>query len=195
MSSGLSKTKAMGFEQQSEAAPKEQETTLIQDFALSQGVNNRERDILESNGDIASGWVKAAAAATTVSGAYAATTEDSGRSTYLGKADALRHCLWNAIMAYQLGPEMAEQLANAHELERPPQEVNARLDREMDLHNNRVGRNLGETLLGEGLLARALALPFLIAAAKDALDSGQLKVIDQSTEPWTLVSSSTDKVP
>lgn len=55
-----------------------------------------------------------------------------------GKADAFRHAYFNALNSRALDIELATALANAHENSpnNPP------LEREMDLRNNQVGRNV-----------------------------------------------------
>ncbi|MFA9397215.1 MAG: hypothetical protein ACERKV_02985 [Clostridiaceae bacterium] len=55
-------------------------------------------------------------------------------------ADAFRHSLWNALMSKHCGTSYAERFANAHETDNPN---NDKLERDMDINNNSVGRNLG----------------------------------------------------
>jgi hypothetical protein len=52
-----------------------------------------------------------------------------------GKADALRHSFWNALMVSSTNEDFAEKFATAHESEST--DANAKA---MDLHNNSVGR-------------------------------------------------------
>ena len=175
-----------GFEAQSAAlsprgAEEKKDTTVMQDIALSQNPNDRERAIMENDADAASAWVRAASFAIGISQTYSLTRPSAEKSSYLGKADALRHCLWNAYMAYMLGERRAEALANAHEL---PGELkgNSAVDRDMDLFNNRVGRMLGVTARDTAWMAPPIALPFIAAAAMEWLNSGGLRVVDQ-TDP------------
>ncbi len=57
------------------------------------------------------------------------------------KADAYRHCYWNALMAVHIGAGQAKEVADLHE----ETSANPIGERNMDLHNNQVGRNLGAT--------------------------------------------------
>ncbi|MFT5434283.1 MAG: hypothetical protein ACI9OJ_004996, partial [Myxococcota bacterium] len=171
------------------------DTTMMQDIALAQNPNDRERGILENDADAASAWVQAAAWAIGIASTYSHTRPDSGDSMYLGRADALRHCLWNAYMAFMLGEGRAKNLADAHELPRPPTEHNSNVDREMDLFNNRVGRMLGQTARDGNAITRAFALSFIAAAAISFLNDGSLKVVDRTdNSKWRLVPSNTDGI-
>ncbi|BAU96083.1 hypothetical protein N24_1821 [Corynebacterium suranareeae] len=60
-------------------------------------------------------------------------------STTNGKGDAFRHCTWSALMTIRIGEDGAEKIGNAHETVRrgEPEE------REMDLINNALGRDVG----------------------------------------------------
>lgn len=83
-----------------------------------------------------------------------------------GPGDAFRHCYWNALMTREQGAELAEQFATAHESGGGPV-----LEREMDLYNNRVGRNIGST--------RSTATDSELAGAcVRALDTDQLLIIE-----------------
>lgn len=68
-----------------------------------------------------------------------------------GRADALRHSLWNALNASYLGKSMAKLFADAHEMTPlDPTKISSRLyllEREMDLHNNDMGRQLAGKFL------------------------------------------------
>lgn len=57
------------------------------------------------------------------------------------KADAYRHCYWNALMTVHIGADQANEVADLHENNNP----NEPGEHNMDLHNNDVGRNLGAT--------------------------------------------------
>ena len=71
-----------------------------------------------------------------------------GRNGLGDKSDAFRHGIWNAEMTILIGKEKAELFATAHEdkditgteSDGFPKTVH----RDMDLHNNEIGRNLGE---------------------------------------------------
>lgn len=64
------------------------------------------------------------------------------------RSDAFRHGIWNAEMTVLIGKEKAELFATAHE----DKDVSGNesdgypktAHRDMDLHNNEVGRNIGE---------------------------------------------------
>ena len=54
-----------------------------------------------------------------------------------GEGDAFRHAYWSALMTRAAGPKLAKKIGDAHE-DFPHNE-----DRDMDLHNNQVGREIG----------------------------------------------------
>ena len=170
--------------------------SFIQDFALKQNLTDRERAIIGSNPDIARGWTIAAGYAKMISNAYAYTVDDMGESIYLGKADAFRHCLWSALLAYQVGETYAKRLNDAHEREGELKDHNTNLDREMDYHNNAVGRRLGVFHAEQAsVVVQSMTAFFLYGVCKSALDSGQLKVVDRRSDPWKLVPSDTAGIP
>jgi hypothetical protein len=55
-----------------------------------------------------------------------------------GQGDAFRHAYWNALMTRAHGSSLAKEFADAHETN-PNQPAN---EKEMDLHNNEVGRQI-----------------------------------------------------
>lgn len=76
-------------------------------------------------------------------------TEKKFNSNGLGdRSDAFRHGIWNAEMTVLIGKEKAELFATGHE----DKDINGveadgyskAEHKEMDLHNNEVGRNIGE---------------------------------------------------
>lgn len=76
-------------------------------------------------------------------------TEEKFGSNGLGdRSDAFRHGLWNAEMTVLIGKEKAELFATAHEdKDVTGTESDGYLKtahRDMDLHNNEVGREIGE---------------------------------------------------
>jgi hypothetical protein len=164
--------------------------SLIQDFALKQNLNPRERAILAANPEVAAGWTVAASYARMISNAYGYTTGNLSESSYLGKADAFRHCLWSALLTYQVGPAFAKKLTDAHEREGKIANYNSRLDRDMDLHNNAEGRRLGEFHAAQrSVIAKSMTAFFLFGLCKNALNDGRLLVIDRKRKPWQLVRS------
>ena len=71
-----------------------------------------------------------------------------GRNGLGDKSDAFRHGIWNAEMTILIGKEKAELFATTHE----DKDITGTesdgfpktAHRDMDLHNNEIGRNLGE---------------------------------------------------
>lgn len=59
-----------------------------------------------------------------------------GYNGWQDNSDAFRHCLWNALMKKSIGATAAEKWATAHEYGA------SGLDKEMDLHNNKIGRSI-----------------------------------------------------
>lgn len=80
-----------------------------------------------------------------------ATSQTENKFGYNGlgdRSDAFRHGIWNAEMTVLIGKERAELFATAHEdkdisgneMDGYPKTAH----KEMDLHNNEIGRNIGE---------------------------------------------------
>ena len=65
------------------------------------------------------------------------------------RSDAFRHGIWNAEMTVLIGKEKAELFATAHEDKdttgNESDGFSKEAHKEMDLHNNRVGRNIGSS--------------------------------------------------
>ena len=85
-------------------------------------------------------------------------------------ANAFRHALWNFLLCLEYqrvsrsiekAMDLAEKLTDLHEMIAP----NSRLAREMDLHNNEVGRNLFKQEMG----GEAEVLPVLQGMIKEAV--------------------------
>lgn len=80
------------------------------------------------------------------------TEKKFGENGLGNRSDAFRHGIWNAEMTILIGKEKAELFATAHE----DKDVSGNesdgfpktAHKEMDLHNNEVGRNIGETHSG-----------------------------------------------
>lgn len=64
------------------------------------------------------------------------TIEVYGQNGYQDNSDAFRHCLWNALMKQSMDVESAEEWATAHEYK------STGIDKDMDLHNNMIGRGI-----------------------------------------------------
>ncbi len=70
-----------------------------------------------------------------------------------------------------------------------------RLDREMDFHNNAVGRRLGEFHAKQrSMIVQSLTGFFLFGICKNALVSGELRVVDRSAKLWRLIPSDSPNV-
>lgn len=69
----------------------------------------------------------------------AAARKYPGDGLHNGPGDAFRHALFSANNAIDLGLNLAKQLGDAHENQ--PQDP---LERQMDLYNNQIGRNLSQ---------------------------------------------------
>jgi hypothetical protein len=71
------------------------------------------------------------------------------------EADAFRHAYWNYRMTQTFGPERARAFANAHEISTP----NPIGERQMDLYNNKIGRDLAVGATGSPVdnVRRAIA--------------------------------------
>jgi hypothetical protein len=68
-------------------------------------------------------------------------------SLFNGKGDAFRHAYFSALNSESLGVELAKRLGDAHENIPAPN----LLEREMDLRNNQIGRDLFRYLQQQGL--------------------------------------------
>lgn len=111
----------------------------------------------------------AAAAGGIAEGAY------PGNEQWLGKGDAMRHLVWQALMAKQYGNKLANLAGQWHELplgedlqpylhtadaEQMPEE------KANDLYNNQLGREIA---------AKAKSIEDIYLLAKEAVDSGKAK--------------------
>ena len=62
------------------------------------------------------------------------------------QVNAFRHAMWNAIMTDKIGTEKAKEFADAHEaFSNNPDE-----HKQMDLHNNELGRSIAMQYAGQG---------------------------------------------
>ena len=62
------------------------------------------------------------------------------------KVNAYRHAMWSAIMTDMIGEKLAKQFGDAHE-DFPN---NKKENKEMDLHNNALGRRIAQEYAGQG---------------------------------------------
>lgn len=96
-------------------------------------------------------------------------------SIHNGPADAARHCYWSALLASKLAYNEAMRVVFTHEfgqIDSP--EAGERLQAQMDLHNDRVGLEIGTRNKGA-------SDPDLASLVLQALLSGQLRFIDAKT--------------
>lgn len=96
--------------------------------------------------------------------AFSETQRRFGINGHNDRSDAFRHCFWSALLSRELGFMNALEFTTAHESSpsNPPNE------KEMDLHNNRVGLHIGR----QGGSNASIALKCM-----EVLPSGHLKVI------------------
>jgi RHS repeat-associated protein len=66
---------------------------------------------------------------------------------------AIRHCVWQALITISRGADVAETIGNIHERNESPDDVRST----EDLHNNVIGRRIGEEALAELQLRRGLS--------------------------------------
>lgn len=102
-------------------------------------------------------------------------------SLYNGNGDAVRHAFWNALATVRLGEALTKKLTDAHESD--PLEVdytNHFKEREMDIFNNKVGRDIANKsgklylLVEEALKNGELRKLSNLADNRRATDSSQL---------------------
>lgn len=68
---------------------------------------------------------------------------EPGHVSYNNEGDAFKHCYWQVEMALFFGQKIAEWMGVKHEDNNP---YNTPAEREMDLHNNAVGRKIAKTV-------------------------------------------------
>ena len=118
------------------AAPMAAAAPMAPADGLPDGANEVERAYCEQPGH----WLACLAARDHAKAATAEAKERySADSQRNGIGDAYRHCYWNARMTVGMGESAAKGFADRHE-ETPGQPV---AEREMDLHNNAAGRQVG----------------------------------------------------
>jgi len=86
------------------------------------------------------------------------------------KADALRHAYWNALMVRRSNLKFAVEFATAHETAPTTEEA-----KRMDLHNNKIGRNLATeypTANEDQLLQLLLQRKFIYITSGEAIPAG-----------------------
>lgn len=90
-------------------------------------------------------------------------------SIHNGKGDAFRHAYFNALNVISIGKFYAEQLSTAHE-NKPSEYSYSFKENNMDLFNNKIGRDYGELKL----LGNSTSVENLI---KSALQRGELRYL------------------
>lgn len=96
--------------------------------------------------------------------AFSTTKSRFGRNGHNDKSDAFRHCFWSAMLARDIGYKNALKFTTAHE-DFPENPAN---EKDMDLHNNKVGIRLGLSMASNDKLAHYCHTSLLV---------GRLKVI------------------
>lgn len=91
-----------------------------------------------------------------------ATFKRFGRDTNDDESDAFRHFVWAALVAKEIGPELAKDFLDAHEMNGKDAPGKA-----MDLANNRAGLLVSEQLRKEGRLTDTEIESECIKAMKD----------------------------
>jgi len=82
-----------------------------------------------------------------------------------GKTDAMRHLMLQALLTKKLGPTAASVIGNIHEMTSFSQ---PRAEKEMDMFNDRLGREIGKAARTE---------EDIIRMAKEYVDSGKVQII------------------
>ena len=112
---------------------KEDSSLMIKPFYITiGGANSQETKLCLYNP------LDCSKAKSNASTANSKTSEFYTSGFYNGNADAFRHAYWNVLMVGSIGSEMAFRFANAHEYGAENQPT---IERDMDLHNNRLGRS------------------------------------------------------
>ena len=92
---------------------------------------------------------------------YGSRLEEEDRGS---EAGAYRHALWQATIASEFGTDIAKQVGDAHEIN-PNINMNQTVfetideaDQSADLHNNIIGREIGDQNQGKGMKTIAIAV-------------------------------------
>lgn len=96
--------------------------------------------------------------------AFKETVKRFGKNGHNDRSDAFRHCFWSALLASEIGYSGALNFTTAHE----SSPTNDPREKEMDLHNNHVGLNIGRTPSSSQTLS---------IQCMTALAAGKLKVL------------------
>jgi hypothetical protein len=71
--------------------------------------------------------------------AISETKKEFGHNGHNDESDAFRHCIWSALIASEIGYNAAIEITTLHESQ-PGNPIN---EKAMDLHNNKVGVQIG----------------------------------------------------
>jgi hypothetical protein len=103
-----------------------------------------------------------------------------------GPADAARHCYWSALLSSKLAYNDAMRVVFTHEFDDMDSgEVDRQLAARMDLHNDRVGLEIGTRMKGAGDVD-------LEVEVLKALFAGRLVHIDRATKSLVPTKSLTN---
>jgi len=118
-------------------------------FAWEQGLSADELAVLAKYPEAAILIFRDAKKALAKAEEWATSNPGVGNEVYNGRADALRHSYWNALMTSDVGATIALLFSTAHETgsTKPTTMSQAQFDleRQMDLHNNSIGRSFAST--------------------------------------------------
>lgn len=98
--------------------------------------------------------------------AFKETKKMFARNKRNDRSDAFRHCFWSAILARDIGYDGAKKFTTAHE-DFPN---NPKDEKEMDLHNNSIGLNIGRHSRASNQLLSSMCMA--------ALTQEKLKIIN-----------------
>lgn len=87
--------------------------------------------------------------------AFEETKRKFGRNGHNDISDAFRHCFWSAILARDIGEIQAKRFTDAHE-DRSRQPIAEKM---MDLHNNKIGIEVGVLARSTEAVDRGKGLP------------------------------------
>lgn len=93
-------------------------------------------------------------------------------STKNGRGDAFRHAYFSALNAKELGLDLAKRLGDAHE----NHPFHTAFERDMDLHNNQIGRNLFVWFQQNGLAGQHFREGIVVKLIQ-MINDGQLKYL------------------
>lgn len=111
-------------------------------------------------------------------------------SLHNGQGDAFRHALFNALNAKVLGISLSTTLADAHELAQGQDP----LEKQMDLFNNQVGRNIFLDLQSRGLSGHFFQAG-VIFQLNLLISDGQLRMISPLSSQGDVIPGVSQLVP